>query len=691
MRIIFYVLLIWTVLFSQDRWKKLNGPEGGIINTIVSKGDTLIAGGRITIFYSVDRGEKWYQSNFKITDGILDFVFTDEGSVLAACQNWGIYKSDDFINWRRINQSGNFRNFGKDELGRIYSGTLDGKIYSSGDHGENWILEFITQGRVANFISSWGKIFAGGTSKILEKDTLWRIIPFDSINTFFQLFKDTSENLFAHTTASILISTDTGYTWQQQPSGTFFNGNFLYGATFNRRIIGAFTDETGWFGNGWGAAVSDDLGITWRWSQAGLPPKITGYKLAVSGTDTYLTTNAAGVFKSTDFGDSWFALNNGLNAATVLDIHFDNNGILFTASWSNGLSISTDQGGSWEMINNGVTNVNFYSIISDDGGTLYSGSERGAFRSTNKGENWQSITRPGNGFVFNLKKDKKDRIYALTYGSGIHRTTDKGETWQRIDHNFNSAYIFGFETDRQDNLYVGGRGGGAIYKSTDDGNTWDKVYEGIPEAVVASISISQNGDIFAAIINEGILKSTDGGLIWEKKNIGLPNTKVRPLNINNEGNIFTALYNEGIYKSVNNGESWIEITGNMSLTEVRKIVSYKNELYLATNESVWKSNPDSLTSVAEDDVKPKEYFLSQNYPNPFNPSTTIKYSLAEAGRVTLSIYDLLGREVINLIDEEKPAGEYETTWNASSYPSGVYFMRMQAGEFSETRKVVLMK
>jgi hypothetical protein len=83
----------------------------------------------------------------------------------------------------------------------------------------------------------------------------------------------------------------------------------------------------------------------------------------------------------------------------------------------------------------------------------------------------------------------------------------------------------------------------------------------------------------------------------------------------------------------------------------------------------------TVTSIAEDDIKPKEYFLSQNYPNPFNPSTTIKYSLPQTGRITLSIYDLLGREVVKLIDEEKPAGEYETTWNASSYPSGVYFLK----------------
>jgi hypothetical protein len=96
-------------------------------------------------------------------------------------------------------------------------------------------------------------------------------------------------------------------------------------------------------------------------------------------------------------------------------------------------------------------------------------------------------------------------------------------------------------------------------------------------------------------------------------------------------------------------------------------------------------------SADEGSFTKKEFYLNQNYPNPFNPSTTIRYSIAEQGRVTLSIYDLLGREVFKLLDEEKRAGVYEITWNAAPFPSGVYFIKMEAGQFKGTRMLMLMK
>jgi len=97
------------------------------------------------------------------------------------------------------------------------------------------------------------------------------------------------------------------------------------------------------------------------------------------------------------------------------------------------------------------------------------------------------------------------------------------------------------------------------------------------------------------------------------------------------------------------------------------------------------------------------YYLSQNYPNPFNPTTTIKYSIpsnvkGEMSNVILKVYDVLGREVATLVNEEKPIGTYEVTWYAEQLPSGVYFYRLravptgrQAGSFVETKKMVLMK
>ena len=83
--------------------------------------------------------------------------------------------------------------------------------------------------------------------------------------------------------------------------------------------------------------------------------------------------------------------------------------------------------------------------------------------------------------------------------------------------------------------------------------------------------------------------------------------------------------------------------------------------------------------------------LSQNYPNPFNPNTTIKFTLPEPGFVTLKVYNLLGEEVITLVSEELNSGHYKYIWNASGLSSGIYFYRLQAGNFVNTKKTLLLK
>ena len=93
--------------------------------------------------------------------------------------------------------------------------------------------------------------------------------------------------------------------------------------------------------------------------------------------------------------------------------------------------------------------------------------------------------------------------------------------------------------------------------------------------------------------------------------------------------------------------------------------------------------------------KPTNYYLAQNYPNPFNPKTTVKYQIPELSFVTLKIYDVLGNEVRTLVSEEKPAGEYKVEfYQASSIKnpvSGVYFYQLQAGNFVQTKKMLLLK
>ncbi len=97
------------------------------------------------------------------------------------------------------------------------------------------------------------------------------------------------------------------------------------------------------------------------------------------------------------------------------------------------------------------------------------------------------------------------------------------------------------------------------------------------------------------------------------------------------------------------------------------------------------------TAVGEDQPLPFEYSLYQNYPNPFNASTTIRYSLPAAADVTVNIYNLLGRKVNTVVQGEQSAGHHQITWDASDHSSGIYFYRIQAGEYAETKKMVLLK
>jgi len=96
-------------------------------------------------------------------------------------------------------------------------------------------------------------------------------------------------------------------------------------------------------------------------------------------------------------------------------------------------------------------------------------------------------------------------------------------------------------------------------------------------------------------------------------------------------------------------------------------------------------------------TQPKDFLLEQNYPNPFNPVTKINFTISEFSFTTLKVYDLLGREITTLVNEEKPAGEYEVEFNAAnllpngSLTSGIYFYQLRAGEYVETKKMILLR
>ncbi len=114
-----------------------------------------------------------------------------------------------------------------------------------------------------------------------------------------------------------------------------------------------------------------------------------------------------------------------------------------------------------------------------------------------------------------------------------------------------------------------------------------------------------------------------------------------------------------------------------------------NKIVVKNGESIALSNTASF--VEDIQASPTTFSLEQNFPNPFNPSTTIKYQLPLDGEVTLAVYDLLGKQIAVLVSEKQAAGRYSREWNPGNIPSGIYFCRLNAGSFSQTRKIILMK
>lgn len=95
--------------------------------------------------------------------------------------------------------------------------------------------------------------------------------------------------------------------------------------------------------------------------------------------------------------------------------------------------------------------------------------------------------------------------------------------------------------------------------------------------------------------------------------------------------------------------------------------------------------------VSDDELIAEKFELKQNYPNPFNPSTSIQYAITTRQFVTLKVYNILGDEVVTLVNEEKQSGIYEVTFNASNLSSGMYLYKLQTGSFVETKKMILLR
>lgn len=350
------------------------------------------------------------------------------------------------------------------------------------------------------------------------------------------------------------------------------------------------------------------------------------------------------------------------------------------------------------------------------------------FLTSNKGFNWTQISSADtNNDILSIVM-LNSKILAGTW-NGFYLSTDGGTTW-------NVAALTGIPTDIaiwsvvmiDTTLFAGTTGN--IYKSLDYGNTWTEVNSGIQaEARITSI-VSNRNAIFAGSASNGIFKTTNGGANWTEINSGLINTQICQLTVmdtkllavtidgvfksDNDGknwaadtsslenvNCFVVVNNQllagtddnGIYLSSDYGISWTSLSSGIPAnTRVWSLSVSSNGIFAGTDKGVWMLPLSEIITKVKNITKlPKNFTLEQNYPNPFNPTTVIRYQLPENGRVTLKIYDVLGREINTLVNEVKIPGNYTVQFDGSKLSSGVYFYQIQTENFRSVKKMLLIK
>jgi hypothetical protein len=228
-----------------------------------------------------------------------------------------------------------------------------------------------------------------------------------------------------------------------------------------------------------------------------------------------------------------------------------------------------------------------------------------------------------------------------------------------------------------------------IYLSTDDGLNWNQVNGGLG-ANTQILALTVYGNNVFAGNSYGVYVFSYANLDWELVNKSFWVYSLAAF----DSNLFAGT-DMGVYLGTNNGTSWTEVNKGMIISFVNALAVCGTNLFASVSGyGIYRRPLSEMVTAVKESGQTKmitNFSLEQNYPNPFNPSAIIKYSIAKEGYVKLIVYNSLGSKVVTLINEYKPAGNYSVNFNAADLPSGIYFYRLEAGEFSEVRKMMLVK
>ena len=659
------------------------------------------------IYMSQDYGTTWNPMVTGASEIITSFLLTKDNSLLAGNYMKVLKKLKNANNWLSID-------FNNNNYLRLFAGNGDtifannnSQLYLSTDNGDSWRMLDTSHFFYNTYV--YGMIYNN------------RLIGGCSLNEFQPGW-------------GIILSDDYGETWRYSHNGLppemtcsylTKSGNDTYVGTCHAGIF-----------------KSTDYGENWSPCNNGIYAAQTLDIIFDKDETLYAACWSNGIYKSTDYGYNWRQINNGLTNVNLYTIIKDINGV-FLAGTDHGVFRSTDKGEHW--IRTAAPGNDFcFSLFKDKRNRIYSLSYGdGIYRTTDLGDTWQEIDNGfASSFVFGFAIDSSNNIYAGTRSGYIYKSTNDGISWTQLrnSNNIYNSVIVDMVIAPNGNIFATNLREGVL-RSTDNGATWAVKNNGLNSLMAASLNINSNGEIYMATQKDDkFYYSSDNGESWHDILSNLTYTTINQIRFDKHNNIFLAT-DESVWrnadaitpveitnltaKSENNSVKleWTTATevNNYGFTVERKPLSSTQWTEIAFIKGAGSSTSpinytytDSKITPAKYSYRlkqtdnngsykyyyfnteititgPAKYSLNQNYPNPFNPNTTIRYSIKDAGLVKIEIFDILGRKVATIVNEEKPMGEYEVNFNSNNLSSGIYFYRLTTGSFTQIRKMQLIK
>lgn len=362
------------------------------------------------------------------------------------------------------------------------------------------------------------------------------------------------------------------------------------------------------------------------------------------------------VLKTTNSGTNWQKTNlTGINNS----IRFINSLTGFVAS-NNGKLYKTINGGiDWELINLDVTtNLNKIKFLNNSFGVAV-GNKTKAFKTTDGGLNWSNISIGTDLLdILDIEILSENKFIASGLQSTIWYTDNAGESWHSHSMGMPNP-LFAIDFINENTGMVSGCCG-MLMRTTNGGMNWSQEVYLTPGYSVHSLKYLSPNKIFIAADAGYIFRTSNNGMNWDS--LAAPNgNDLYGMSFVNENTGWLVGIWGTIYKTTNGGGQGFTIGVNQISSEI-----------------------------------PGKFLLSQNYPNPFNPVTKIVFNVpsnlnGQLSDTRLDIFDVSGKLIETLVNQNLSAGIYEVNWNADNFPSGVYFYTLKSNHYSETKRMVLMK